>query len=182
MDGPAREKAIAELKAEKKGFYGLEDPDPNTDLLQELGLKIPRPPVRYIMSAAAEAARERDDVDGKKCAAARRTHSLMGSSSTDSGGTQSVSDSEAGTTTDDESARMRADITCAAAARRRCVPRMPLRPNDAVSHHHREKVPAHSPCYYPCADEVNVYDGLEQFALPAKWMANMAHSACVARP
>ena len=60
MGGPAREKAIAELKAEKNGFYGLEDPGPNADLLQELGITIPRPPVRYIMSAAAQAAK-RDD-------------------------------------------------------------------------------------------------------------------------
>ena len=43
-------------------------------------------------------------------------------------------------------------------------------------------MPGRSPCCNPIKDEANVYDVLEPFSLPAKWMADMAHSACVARP
>ena len=59
---------------------------------------------------------------------------------------------------------------------------MPLRPNEAGSRKHREREPGLSPCYNMFTDEANVYDGLEPFSPPAKWMADMAHSACVARP
>ena len=38
MGGPAGQKAIDAFKAAGMGFYGLEDPGPNTDLLQELGI------------------------------------------------------------------------------------------------------------------------------------------------
>ena len=167
MGGPVREKAIAEYTAERKGFYGLEDPGPNADLLQELGIKIPRPPVRYIMSAAAEASPTSDDVTRKVCCVAKRSANLMDITGTDSGDACTESDSEPGTATDDETARIRADITCAAAARRRCVPRVPLRPNDAGSRQPREHVPLRSPCYDPFADEANVYGGLEPFSPPA---------------
>ena len=34
MGEPARQKAIAEFKAEKKGFFGLEDHGPRTELLK----------------------------------------------------------------------------------------------------------------------------------------------------
>ena len=83
--GRLSQTAIEEYKAAGEGVHGLEDPGPNADLLQELGITIPRPPVRYIMSAAAEAAPKRDDVVRKKCCAASRTSSPMDNTSTDSG-------------------------------------------------------------------------------------------------
>ena len=58
MGEPARQKAIDEFKAEKKGFFGLEDHGPRTELLKELGLDVPRPPMKYIMAAPAVSADE----------------------------------------------------------------------------------------------------------------------------
>ena len=182
MGGPAKSKAIAEYKAAGKGFYGLEDPGPDTDLLKELGINIPRFSMRYIMSAAAETPPVGDCV--ADCAGCKNVQAscMTNNTSTDSGEDMTASGTDPSSPTDDETARARADLTCAATARQRCAPRAPLRPNDASSRKRREREPGLRPCYNPFTDEASVYGRLEPFSPPAKWMADLSRSLCVARP
>eukprot|EP00959_Pyramimonas_sp_CCMP1952_P270315 5650691-Pyramimonas_sp.AAC.1 len=57
---------IEECKIEKKCFYGLEDPGPNTDPLRSIGIEMPRPAPTYAMAAAALQEKGQVDDDALK--------------------------------------------------------------------------------------------------------------------
>eukprot|EP00959_Pyramimonas_sp_CCMP1952_P327179 6849325-Pyramimonas_sp.AAC.1 len=64
--GPERTRLIEEYETEKKGFYGLGGPGPNTDLLRTIGIDMPRPAPTYITAAAAPSNTGQIDEDALK--------------------------------------------------------------------------------------------------------------------
>eukprot|EP00959_Pyramimonas_sp_CCMP1952_P288841 6040895-Pyramimonas_sp.AAC.1 len=160
----------------ENGVLWPEDPGPNTDLLRSIGIDMPRPAPTYIAAAAAPSSMGQLDEDALKdfqtwCAEACTTDKETGSSH----GRPSR--------TDGESDWDRAAIDCAAATRRRGVPRVPLRGRHAGHDARREKGPAYRPCYYPLTDSMQTGEREATLALPSESLdSKIRRYACVARP
>ena len=119
------------------------DPGRVSELLEEIGITVPRLPVRTIMSAVAEDAVGESTLD--EWAKSFQAWCLESGESTDvlteSGGSSWGQDTESDT--DDETKGIRASLTCAAASRR-SVPRLPLQAYGEEAVKHREKI--HAEC------------------------------------
>ena len=183
---PQRQKAIEEYRAARKGFFGLEDPGPRTDLLREIGISMLRPPIRTIMAAAAENASIDDGIvdeaapppEGDALGGEKEfpdgplfpgTEKEADGSTTDSGcdGSELCSDEDSSAEDDNtETAWGAATVIPAAAATRRNVPRMPLRERNASCFDHRAKLPSDCNMFNPFTDQADMCDLDYPFDLP----------------
>ena len=196
-----RQLAIEEYKTEKKGFYGMEDPGPRTELLEELGITMPRPPIRYVMGDAtptrdAPAPSGGHASTGADAAPAAElvgdylefphaplfpdTSKYEETDTTDPGGSDdpSVDDSSS----DGEDVGTEEIVADAAAASRRMVPRMPMAERTANDPPHREKIYTGTPDFNAFMDSRTVFDQDCAWTLPRSWTGHLSGDACVARP
>eukprot|EP00959_Pyramimonas_sp_CCMP1952_P191809 4010838-Pyramimonas_sp.AAC.1 len=120
MGGPARARPTAEFKAE----IGITIPCPLVKSLRSaVGEELSPPVAPYVYAnGVADEDKEKIGRDG--------VNDVSADSHADSGA---------------KAARGTAGLTCAAAAGRRCLPRMPLRLQDASSYQRQEKEPGVRP-------------------------------------